>query len=108
MELTLQSLHFTSNQELNDFVTNKVNKLSHFYNKIESANVCLKVDKSDKTEDKVCEIRLAIPGNDLFVKKQSTSFEKATTEAVDALEHQIIKMKTQFENNSDTETKKQY
>ena len=98
MELIIQSLHFTVKQELNNFVAEKVNRLSHFYNKIESAKVCLKLDKSDKTDNKVCEIRLAVPGNDLFAKRQSATFEKATNEAVDALLQQIKKMKTKFDS----------
>ena len=32
-----------------------------------------------------CEIRLEVPGNDLFVKKNSDSFEKAVVSATDAL-----------------------
>jgi putative sigma-54 modulation protein len=98
MKLTIQSLHFTTKEELNNFVTEKVNKLSHFFDHIESANVCLKLDKSNDTNNKVCEIRLAVPGEDLFAKKQCKTFEEATSEAVDALEHQINKMKAKLEN----------
>jgi putative sigma-54 modulation protein len=93
MKLTIQSLHFTSNPKLNDFVTDKVNKLSHFYERIESADVSLKLDKSDITKDKVCEIRLAVAGGDLFAKSRQESFEEATIEAVKALQQQIQKMK---------------
>lgn len=93
MKLTIQSLHFTATQELNLFVTEKVNKLSHFFEDIESANVCLKLDKSGTTDNKICEIRLAVPGNDLFAKRQSTTFEEATNETVNVLEQQIKKMK---------------
>lgn len=93
MKLVIQSLHFNSKPELNNFLTEKVNKLSHFHNKIESANVCLKLDKSDSNENKICEIKLAIPGNDLFVKRQCLTFEEAATQAVDALQNQIKKLK---------------
>lgn len=93
MKIDIQSLHFNSKIELNNFVTEKINKLSHFHNKIESANVCLKIDKSDSRENKVCEIKLAVPGKDLFVKKQCETFEEATTKAIDALQNQIGKLK---------------
>ena len=93
MELTIQSLHFNANQDLNDFVTEKVNKLSHFYDKIESAKVNLILEKSDTTDNKICEVRLAVPGNDLFAKRQCKTFEEATNEVVEALEQQIKKMK---------------
>ena len=97
MELTIQSLHFTAQQKLNDFVTKKVSRLSHLYDKIESAEVCLKLDKSNTTDNKICEIRLVVPGNDLFAKREGKTFEKATDEVVDVLQRQIEKMKTKFE-----------
>ena len=93
MELIIQSPHLTLNSELNKFVTEKVNKLSSFHNKIESANVCLKVENSDETLNKVCEIKLTVPGNELFAKRQCRSFEEATDQVVDALQHQINRIK---------------
>jgi putative sigma-54 modulation protein len=97
MEITIQSLHFTANADLNNFVTDKVNKLAHHFDRIISANVVLKVDKSKTADNKVCEIRLAVPGEDLFAKNQYETFEEATTATVDALENQITKMKAKFE-----------
>jgi putative sigma-54 modulation protein len=97
MEITIQSLHFTANADLNNFVIDKVNKLAHHYDRILSANVVLKVDKSKTADNKVCEIRLAVPGEDLFAKNQYETFEEATTATVDALENQITKMKAKFE-----------
>jgi putative sigma-54 modulation protein len=96
MKLTIQSLHFTAKSELTNFVTEKVNKLSHFYDKIESANVSLKLEKSDTTNNKICEIRLSVPGNDLFVKRQCKTFEEATNESVHILHQQIEKMKAKL------------
>lgn len=97
MEITIQSLHFTANADLHNFVYDKVNKLSHYYDGIISANVTLKLDKSKNADNKVCEIRLAIPGDDLFAKNQYESFEEATTATVEALQNQITKMKAKFE-----------
>jgi putative sigma-54 modulation protein len=94
MKIIIQSLHFTASPELTEFVTDKVSKLLHLSDKIESANVCLKVDKGESGDDKLCEIRLAISGNDLFVKKHGESYEEAAIRAVDALEEQIAKMKS--------------
>ncbi len=91
MNLTIQSLHFTSKEKLNEFITNKINKLARLSDKIDRVNVCLKLDESATNENKVCEIKLSLPGHELFAKKQSDSFEAATTEAVKALEHQVKK-----------------
>jgi putative sigma-54 modulation protein len=100
MEIIIQSLHFAASPELTQFVTDKVSKLSHLSDKIESANVCLKVDKGESGDDKLCEIRLSIPGNDLFVKKYGKSYDEAATRAVDALHEQIIKMKSKDEHHT--------
>lgn len=93
MEITIQSLHFTASPQLNDFVTEKVSKLSHLYDRIESANVSLKLEPATETDNKLCEIRLAVPGNDVFAKRQAVTFEEATNEVVDALGRQLVKLK---------------
>ena len=98
MKIDIQSLHFTPQQELTDFVTEKVSTLSHFNDSILAGEVCLKLDKSDKTENKVCEIRLSVPGNDLFAKRQCKTFEEATNQTVEALQKQLRKLKTRLQN----------
>ena len=98
MKIKIQSLHFKANEQLEEFVQNKVSKLSHFNDRIVSGEVCLKLDKSKELDNKVCEIRLAIPGNDLFAKKQCTTFEEATNEVIDALQKQLRRKKTQLQN----------
>ena len=52
-----------------------------------------KLDKKEGVENKIAEIKLAIPGKDLFAKKQCKSFEEATDLAVEALRKQIKKHK---------------
>lgn len=93
METNIQSIHFDADQKLIDFVNEKVSKLSHFHDKIISSDVILKLDKSSSAENKVAEIKIKIPGNDLFVKRQSKSFEKSVDESLDALANQIKRHK---------------
>src|SRR5437868_5119137 len=78
MNIDIQSLHFTLQPDLNNLILDKVNKLQHFQSGIISAHVVLKVEKSDTQENKTCEIKLEIPGNDLFSKKHGKTFEEAT------------------------------
>ncbi len=65
-----------------------------FSDRIIESRVLLKLDKSDTKENKISEIKLIIPGNDLFASKQAKSFEEATTKAVEALRRQIEEWKT--------------
>ena len=80
------------------FVKNKIDKVPHLYGRIEIVQVFLKIEKSDSDDDKVCGIRLAIPGNDLFVKKEGETFEAAVSKVIDALHGEIEKMKTKLQD----------
>jgi len=94
MKLQINSVHFTADQKLLDFIQKKVDKLETFYDRILDGEVYLKLDKGEHTKDnKVIEIKLNIPGSSLFTKEQSTSFEAATDAAVEALRRQIRKHK---------------
>lgn len=89
MKIIIQTPDFKAQPELTDFVNEKVEKLSLFSDRIIESRVLLKIDKSENKENKVSEIRVVIPGNDLFASKQAKSFEEATAKAVDALKKQI-------------------
>ena len=53
----------------------------------------MKLDNADDNQNKITEIKLLVPGGDLFVKKQSKSFEESTDLAVEALRRQVKKYK---------------
>lgn len=93
MKVKVSSIHFDADKKLLEFVDKKVNKLVKFYEDIIGAEVTLRIEKNQDQENKIAEIRLAIPGNDLFGKKQSKTFEEAIDEAVEALRQQIVKHK---------------
>lgn len=85
MKINLQTLKFEARQDLKDYINDKVGKLSRYDEKIMSADVTLSID-GDSTENKVCEIRLVIPGYDDFVKKNASSFEEAIHSCVEILQ----------------------
>jgi putative sigma-54 modulation protein len=93
MNINIQTIDFTARPDLNSFIQEKVSALSRMKSNIISAEVALKVDKSDTDENKICEIRLSIPGNDLFAKRNAKTFEEATNQVVSALQKQIVKRK---------------
>ena len=96
MNIKIKTLGFTAKQKLTDFVNEKVKKFSYLYDKIISSEVCFSIDKSDTKENKLCDLRLVIPGNDLMASAQCKTFEEATAQAVEALERQIEKRKTKL------------
>jgi len=93
MKVNIQSVHFDADQKLIDFIESKVLKLTGQYDKIIETDVTLRIDKATNNENKIAEIRLHVPGNDLYAKRQCKSFEEATDQSVDALKNQIIKHK---------------
>ncbi len=96
MNIKINSVKFVTNKRLEDFVHNKVKKLIQYYDDIISAEVYLKIENNQNLNNKVAEIKLEIPGNDLFAKKQSKSFEESTDNAVNALKRQITKHKNKL------------
>lgn len=92
MTVKIQSIHFDADKKLIDFIQEKVLKLNVFYDEIVSSEVTLKIDNSGN-ENKIAEIRLFVPGKDLFAKKNGKSFEEATDLVVEALTKQIKKHK---------------
>ena len=96
MQVQVHSVHFDADYKLIDFIKGKINKLEQFHDQIIGTEVFLRLDKSSVNENKVAEIRLAVPGKDMFAKKQCKSFEQATDIAVEALRKQIRKHKTKL------------
>lgn len=94
MNTKIQSKGFTAKQELENFIREKTEKLFRLYDKTLSCEVVLKVEKSETGDNKLCDIRMIIPGNDLLAGARSATFEEAAMLAIEALERQIQKKKT--------------
>jgi putative sigma-54 modulation protein len=93
MDVKVQSVNFTADVKLIDFVNDKVTKLTTFSDAIISSEVFLRLDKSTEKENKIAEVKILVPGKELFAKKQSKSFEEATDLAIAALKKQVEKHK---------------
>jgi putative sigma-54 modulation protein len=93
MEIQVHSLGFNADKKLLEFISKKIDKLSKYSDDIIRAEVTLRLQHSQTEENKVAEIKLDIPRNELFAKKLNKSFEEAIDEVIEALEHQIKKRK---------------
>jgi putative sigma-54 modulation protein len=93
MNIKINSVKFSATKKLESFVENRIKKLSQYSDDIVGAEVFLKLEKTQDLENKVAEIRLELPGSELFAKKQSKSFEESTDNVIDALIKQINKHK---------------
>jgi putative sigma-54 modulation protein len=93
MDIKVQAVQFTADAKLIDFINAKVGKLKQYYDHIVSCEVYLVIDKVSAANNKIGEIKVNIPGTELFAKKQCDSFEEAIDLSVDALRKQLVKRK---------------
>jgi putative sigma-54 modulation protein len=93
MTVNIESVHFTADVKLIEYIEQKVNKLEKLYNKSTDVKVFLKLENSGQVKDKVSEIRLRVPGQDIFAKATSKSFEASFDEALESMKRQIKKYK---------------
>ena len=89
MKVNVQTPNFAADSKLIDFIEKKISKLEQYYDKIIYADVFLKVQKTSEKHNKIIEILLSIPGDDLMVKKEARTFEAGADECVQSLERQL-------------------
>jgi len=92
MKVQIQSIHFIADNALTDFIQKKLDKLDTFYDRTVDAEVILRVN-NEGIENKTVEIKLNVPGDQLFAEKTNGSFEAAADHCTEALRRQIKKHK---------------
>jgi putative sigma-54 modulation protein len=94
MNVNIQSVRFTPDVKLIEFVNKKLEKLDTFHDRIIKVDVYLKLDNVvHNIKDKVAEIRVQIPRHQFFVKSSSKSFEESFDNALDSLVNQVKRKK---------------
>ncbi len=99
MKWDLQTVGFNASDELINYTREKTEGLTKYYDQIVGAEVYLKLTQDEHNQTKVAEIKLNIPGNDLFAESHSEGFEKSVNESVDKLKGQIRKLKTKLQKH---------
>lgn len=89
MKISIQTPDFRASEKLTGFVTESVQRLSGLTDRILEVQVLLKTEKSDTQKNRICELKLAIPGNDIFASRQSETFEGAVSETIKAAQQQV-------------------
>lgn len=93
MKININSVHFKTDKKLEDFITQKVEKVCTKHSEVIGSEVTLKLDNTDTPENKIADIRIMLKGNDLYASKVSKSFEESIDLAIDALKKQLEKYK---------------
>lgn len=94
MRVDIQTVHFTADQKLLDFIEKKVKKLTLFYDRIIDSSVVLSLENlNTQVKDKVVVIKTSIPGNVIIAKEKAKVFEESVDLAVDSLKRQLERIK---------------
>lgn len=94
MDTIIQSLGFKAGEALESFIREKLDTVKS--DRIIRANVTLYLGSDGNPENKISEIKLEVPGNDMFVKKGSEHFETAITECVEVLKQQVNRERDKY------------
>ena len=93
MKWDIQTVGFHAKDELLETTKESVEKLEKYYSPIIGAEIYLKLQYDDQKENKKVEIKLNIPGEDVFGEDQSDTFEHSLHSAVDKVKRQLVKRK---------------
>lgn len=99
MKIQIQSLHFTADKKLLDFISKKMKKLDQFYDRIIDSDVILSLENMNtQIKDKVVVIRTKIPGTILIAREKAKVFEESVDLAIESLRRQLERYKTKIKN----------
>ncbi|SHM72089.1 putative sigma-54 modulation protein [Flavobacterium saccharophilum] len=93
MKVDVHAVNFTVDRKLVDFIQERMDKLEKYYDRVVSADVFLKVERTSDKENKAVEIKINVPGDDFLVKKQCKTFEEAIELSAESLERLLVKRK---------------
>ena len=100
MKTEIHFVNAVKNEALEILVNEKLDQLESKYDWVVSAYVFLKTNNSSDGKNYECEIRLSVPGPQLFVHTCETNFNKAILEAVQELTMVLKKKKEKFFSNN--------
>ncbi len=96
MKVNTQSVNFNADQNLIDFIQERMNKLDQYYDKVIKSDVFLKVENTSGKQNKIFEAKISVPGDSFIVKKICKTFEEGADSAVNSLQRQLKKRKDKF------------
>lgn len=93
MNINFQSVNYNADSKLIEFAKKRIKKISQFYLNIIDVFVYTKVENTNDRINKLAELKIGIPGDDVVVKKMAKSFEEAINLAADSAERILKKYK---------------
>ncbi|MBO4657637.1 MAG: HPF/RaiA family ribosome-associated protein [Bacteroidales bacterium] len=91
MEIKVHSLKFDADKKLIDFTEKKLGKLDKFYEDIVRTEVNLSL--LPEHENKNVKVRVLIPGTEVVVERNASTFEDAIVECAGILKEKLVSAK---------------
>ena len=93
MKIMTESVHFTADQKLLQFIESKLHKLGRMYERIIDVHVILKLESHQSIKDKIVEVLIHVPGGNIFARVSSKTFETSVELAIASVKRQTMKFK---------------
>jgi|LauGreDrversion2_2_1035103.scaffolds.fasta_scaffold27179_1 putative sigma-54 modulation protein len=85
MVTEVRAVQFKASNRLVDFTHKRLERINQVYQRAIHATVFFRIDNNHLSDNKIAEVTVHIPGEDLVVRKEAKTFEKALSLAVDRL-----------------------
>ncbi|MBR9915553.1 MAG: ribosome-associated translation inhibitor RaiA [Algicola sp.] len=99
MSVNFQYVDVDVSDTLSAFTEEKLNKIFNRYEFIVGADVFFKKDPNEPVNNKICNIRLSLPGPRLFATSNEKQYEVAVRSTISDLERQLKKRKEIFKTH---------
>ncbi len=99
METIYQFVQLSKSERLQNFVNEKLEKIERKYDFITRAEIHCKRNHADDENGYICNIKLSVPGPQIFAESNADSFEAAAVATIKDLDKQLDKKKGQMQTH---------
>ncbi|MGC1630729.1 MAG: HPF/RaiA family ribosome-associated protein [Gelidibacter sp.] len=96
MTINIQFINLDYSDSLAEFTKEKLNKMAEKYEWLISADVFFKEEGTNPEKGKICNIKLSLPGPQIFATSDEKNYEMSVKETISDLEIQLKKRKQTF------------
>ena len=93
MDINIEYVHLKASDRLTDHINEQLSKLNAKYDWLIGAQVYLKKEADKADAGKICEIKLSLPGPQIFASSKEESFEMAINRTCKDLDKQLTRRK---------------
>ena len=93
MDKTIEPVNFNASKDLIEEVGDIFDKLTSYNDRIVSADIYMKTMRDNQPNNKKVEVRVFLPGKEVYVDQDAESFLSAAQQAFDRLKQLVTKEK---------------